>query len=49
MRQMGMVTDLISMIPELVVIKGLSFDENQILWTEAIINSMTPYEDQNQK
>ena len=45
MRQMGSMTDLISMIPGISrKIKGLSFDENQILWTEAIINSMTPYE-----
>ena len=50
MRQMGSMTDLISMIPGISrKIKGLSFDENQIIWTEAIINSMTPYEDQNQK
>jgi len=45
MRQMGSMTDLISMIPGIGrKIKGLSFDENQIIWTEAIINSMTPYE-----
>ena len=45
MRQMGSMTDLISMIPGISrKIKGLSFDENQIIWTEAIINSMTPYE-----
>tara|TARA_X000000950_G_scaffold221844_1_gene267189 strand:- start:132 stop:1457 length:1326 start_codon:yes stop_codon:yes gene_type:complete len=45
MRQMGSMTDLIGMIPGISrKIKGLSFDENQIIWTEAIINSMTPYE-----
>ena len=45
MRQMGSMTDLISMIPGISrKIKSLSFDENQIIWTEAIINSMTPYE-----
>ena len=45
MRQMGSMTDLISMIPGISrKIKGFSFDENQIIWTEAIINSMTPYE-----
>ena len=45
MRQMGSMTDLISMIPGISrKIKGLSFDENQIIWTEAIINSMTLYE-----
>ena len=45
MRQMGSMTDLISMIRGISrKIKGFSFDENQIIWTEAIINSMTPYE-----
>lgn len=45
MRQMGSMTDLISMIPGISrKIKSLSFDENHIIWTEAIINSMTPYE-----
>ena len=45
MRQMGSMTDLISMIPGISrKIKGLSFDDNQIIWTEAIINSMTQYE-----
>ena len=45
MRQMGSMTDLISMIPGISrKIKSFSFDENQIIWTEAIINSMTPYE-----
>ena len=45
MRQMGSMTDLISMIPGISrKIKGFNFDENQIIWTEAIINSMTPYE-----
>ena len=45
MRQMGSMTDLISMIPGISrKINSLSFDENQIIWTEAIINSMTPYE-----
>ena len=45
MRQMGSMTDLISMIPGISrKINSFSFDENQIIWTEAIINSMTPYE-----
>ena len=45
MRQMGSMTDLISMIPGISrKIKALSFNENQIIWTEAIINSMTLYE-----
>lgn len=45
MRKMGSMTDLISMIPGISrKIKALSFNENQIIWTEAIINSMTLYE-----
>ena len=45
MRQMGSMSDLIGMIPGISrKIKTLIFDENQIIWTEAIINSMTPYE-----
>ena len=45
MRQMGSMTDLISMIPGISrKIKGFSFDENQIIWTEANNNSKTPYE-----
>ena len=45
MRKIGSMTELIGMIPGISrKIKGLSFDENQIVWTEAIINSMTPNE-----
>ena len=41
MRQMGSMTDLISMIPGISrKIKGLSFDENQILWTEASVHNI---------
>jgi len=44
-RKMGSMSDLISMIPGISrKIKGLKFDENQLVWTEAIINSMTPNE-----
>ena len=44
-RKMGSMSDLISMIPGISrKIKGLNFDENQLVWTEAIINSMTPNE-----
>ena len=39
---MGSMTDLIGMIPGFSrKIKGLSLDENQLIWTEAMINSMT--------
>ena len=45
MRKMGSITDLIGMIPGFGrKIKGLSFNENQLVWTEAMINSMTPDE-----
>jgi signal recognition particle subunit SRP54 len=45
MQKIGSMTELIGMIPGISrKIKGLSFDENQIVWTEAIINSMTPNE-----
>ena len=44
-RKMGSVTDLIGMIPGISrKMKGLSLDENQLVWTEAIINSMTDSE-----
>ena len=42
MQKMGSMTDLIGMIPGFSrKIKGLSLDENQLIWTEAMINSMT--------
>ena len=44
-RKMGSMTDLIGMIPGISrKMKGLSLDENQLVWTEAIINSMTDSE-----
>ena len=45
MKKMGSMTELIGMIPGISrKFKGLSIDENQLVWTEAIINSMTPDE-----
>lgn len=45
MKKMGSMTELIGMIPGISrKFKSLSFDENQLVWTEAIINSMTPNE-----
>ena len=42
MQKMGSMTDLIGMIPGFSrKIKGLSLDENQLIYTEAMINSMT--------
>ena len=44
-RKMGTMTDLFSMIPGIGrKIKGLNYDEKQLVWTEAIINSMTSSE-----
>ena len=41
-RKMGSMTDLIGMIPGISrKIKGLNLNEKQLVWTEAIINSMT--------
>ena len=45
MKKMGSMAELIGMIPGISrKFKSLSFDENQLVWTEAIINSMTPDE-----
>ena len=45
MKKMGSMTELIGMIPGISrKFKSLSFDENQLVWTEALINSMTPDE-----
>ena len=41
-RKMGSMTELIGMIPGISrKIKGLNLNEKQLVWTEAIINSMT--------
>ena len=45
---MGSFSDFFSMIPGIgSKIKGLNFDDRQLLWTEAMINSMTPSERAN--
>ena len=47
-QKMGSISDFFSMIPGIgSKIKGLNFDDRQLLWTEAIINSMTPLERAN--
>ena len=44
-RKMGSITELIGMIPGISrKIRSLNLDEKQLVWTEAIINSMTPKE-----
>jgi len=47
-QKMGSFSDFFSMIPGIgSKIKGLNIDDRQILWTEAMINSMTPLERAN--
>ena len=47
-QKMGSFSDFFSMIPGIgSKIKGLNFDDRQLLWTEAMINSMTPLERAN--
>ena len=47
-RKMGSMTELIGMIPGISrKIKGLNLNEKQLVWTEAIINSMTKKERAN--
>tara|TARA_B100000579_G_scaffold419617_1_gene418410 strand:+ start:10141 stop:11454 length:1314 start_codon:yes stop_codon:yes gene_type:complete len=47
-QKMGSFSDFFSMIPGIgSKIKGLNIDDRQFLWTEAMINSMTPLERAN--
>ena len=47
-QKMGSFSDFFSMIPGIgSKIKGLNIDDRQLLWTEAMINSMTPLERAN--
>lgn len=47
--KMGPMEQVLGMIPGVnrKALKGLKVDERQLIWTEAIINSMTPWERQN--
>jgi signal recognition particle subunit SRP54 len=38
---MGSVSDVLGMMPGISNLKGLKMDERQLVWTEAIIDSMT--------
>lgn len=51
MKQMGSMKQLMGMIPGMnrKMLKGMNFDDKQLDWTEAIINSMTPSERANPK
>ncbi|MFQ6609191.1 MAG: signal recognition particle protein [Fidelibacterota bacterium] len=43
-QKMGPISQMMSMIPGASKLKGLSIDDKQFVWIEAIINSMTPKE-----
>lgn len=47
--KMGPMEQILGMVPGVnrKALKGLKIDERQMVWTEAIINSMTPWERQN--
>ncbi|MCH8068844.1 MAG: signal recognition particle protein [Candidatus Marinimicrobia bacterium] len=48
MRKLGSMEEVLSLIPGMRrITKGLVMDDNQLIWTEAIINSMTHHERQN--
>ena len=43
-KKMGSVSQMMSMIPGASKLKGMETDDRQLIWIEAIINSMTPTE-----
>ena len=43
-KKMGSVSQMMSMIPGASKLKGMEMDDQQLIWIEAIINSMTPTE-----
>jgi len=43
-KKMGSVSQMMSMIPGTSKLKGMEMDDRQLIWIEAIINSMTPTE-----
>lgn len=49
MKKMGPLQDMLSLVPGMnrKALKGLNLDDKQLVWTEAIINSMTPEERRN--
>lgn len=51
MKNMGPLSQLAGMMPGMnkKLLKGMNLDDRQLVWTEAIINSMTPLERQNPK
>jgi signal recognition particle subunit SRP54 len=49
LQKMGSMSQILGMIPGVPrkALKGLSMDDRQLVWTEALINSMTPEERKN--
>ena len=43
-KKMGSISQMMSMIPGASKLKGMEMDDQQLIWIEAIINSMTPTE-----
>jgi len=43
-KKMGSISQMMSMIPGASKLKGMEMDDRQLIWIEAIINSMTPAE-----
>ncbi|MBT5077698.1 MAG: signal recognition particle protein, partial [Candidatus Marinimicrobia bacterium] len=43
-KKMGSISQMMSMIPGASKLKGMEMDDRQLIWTEAIIDSMTPTE-----
>ena len=43
-KKMGSISQMMSMIPGASKLKGMEMDDRQLIWIEAIINSMTPTE-----
>jgi signal recognition particle subunit SRP54 len=43
-KKMGSLSQMMSMIPGASKLKGMEMDDRQLIWIEAIINSMTPTE-----
>tara|TARA_B100000614_G_scaffold122492_1_gene109718 strand:+ start:5785 stop:7104 length:1320 start_codon:yes stop_codon:yes gene_type:complete len=46
-KKLGPLSNVMSMIPGMSKVKNINFDENNLKWTEAIINSMTEFEREN--
>ena len=46
-QKMGSISDIVGMLPGVPKMKNLNLDDNQLKWTDAIINSMTPEERRN--